>query len=138
MGLVVGSLIITTTGEGTEMAATAASVAAKIPWKQLIVLIPDVTKAAKTIWKQWDSKPKPEPIDPTATVTTQIAAISKRIQALESNELSQSKVVSEVADQLQGIATGLKETAARQALTLWLAIGALTASAVATATAILA
>lgn len=120
------------------MAATAASVAAKIPWKQLIVLIPDVTKAAKTIWKQWDSKPKPEPIDPTATVTTQIAAISKRIQALESNELSQSKVVSEVADQLQGIATGLKETAARQALTLWLAIGALTASAVATATAILA
>jgi len=102
------------------MAASAA--ATKIPWKQLIVLIPDVVKAAKGIWKQWDSKPKPEPIDKTASPDSQIIAISKRIQALESNETNQSKVVSEIADQLQVIAIGLKETANRQTLVLWLSI----------------
>lgn len=114
------------------MAVTAAaSAATKIPWTQLIGLIPDVAKAAKGIWKQWDSKPKPPPIDPTATVTSQIAAISKRVQALEINETSQAKLVSEIADQLQGIATGLKETAARQTLIMWLAVAAALMSALA-------
>ena len=100
------------------------AVVAKIPWKQLIVLIPDVVKAARDIWKRWDSKPKPEPIDPNASITEQISKISSRIQSLENNEASQSKVVSEIADQLQGIAIGLKETAARQTQVIWLSIGA--------------
>lgn len=105
-------------------ATTAVTVAAKIPWKQLIVLIPDVVKAAKVIWNQWDSKSKPEPIDPAASVSSQIAAISKRIEALESNEANQAKVVSEIADQLQGVAIGLKETAARQTMIMWLSVAA--------------
>jgi hypothetical protein len=70
------------------------------------------------------SRPKPEPIDSTATMNAQLAAISERILALENNEARQSKLVSEMADQLQVIAVGLEETAARQTLVMWVAIGA--------------
>lgn len=115
----------------------AAAVATKIPWKQLIVLVPEVVRAAKEFLKQWDSKPKPEPIDPNASTNSQISAISKRIQALESNETNQLKVISEIADQLQAISTGLKETANRQTYILWLAIVASTISVCAMIVAIL-
>jgi hypothetical protein len=97
---------------------------AKISWKQLIVLVPDVAKAAKAVWKQWESAPKPEPVNPDASLNERISAISRRLEALENNETSQSKVVSEMAEQLLVIANGLKETAARQALAMWLSIGA--------------
>jgi hypothetical protein len=105
-----------------------ASVAAKIPWRQLILLAPDVAKGARAIWAQWMAKPQPAPIDPAATLNAQVAAISERILALESNEAKQSKLVSEIADQLQGIAMGLEETAARQTLIVWTAIAALVVS----------
>jgi hypothetical protein len=100
------------------------TVLAKISWKQLIVLVPDVAKAAKAVWKQWEAKPKPEPVNPDASLNAQVLAVSRRLEALENNETSQSKVVSEMAEQLLGIANGLKETASRQALTMWLSIGA--------------
>ena len=54
-------------------------------------------------------------------MNSQIAAISKRMLALESNEASQAKLVSDMADQLQIIAVGLEETAARQTLVIWMA-----------------
>lgn len=111
------------------VASAAAKAATKIPWKQLIILIPDVVKTAKSVWKQWDSKPKPEPIDPTASINSQVSAISKRIQDLESNETNQSKLVSEIAEQLQVIATGLRETANRQIFIMWLSVGAAIISA---------
>lgn len=108
------------------MAGTTVAVAAsKVPWKQILILLPDVAKAAKAIWNQWDTKPKPEPIDPSASVASQIIAAAKRIQALEENEKNQSEIVSQIADQLEGLASGLRETAARQTLILRLFIGSL-------------
>lgn len=108
------------------MAATAvASAATKIPWKQILIYLPDVVKAAKGIWKQWDSKPKAAPIDPTASTTAQISAIAKRIQALEENEENQSKVISEIAEQMEGLAAGLREIATRQILIFRLCIGSI-------------
>ena len=70
------------------------------------------------------AKPTPKPIDPTAPMNAQVAAIVERVLALENNEARQSKLVSEMADQLRVIAEGLEETAARQALVVWVAIGA--------------
>lgn len=102
-----------------------AIVAAGIPWKQLILLAPDIAKGAKAIWGQWKSKPVPEPIDANKPPGDQLAAISKRLLALEANEANQSRLVSEMADQVQVIAVGLRETAARQTVIIWVASAAL-------------
>ncbi|HNS28316.1 MAG TPA: hypothetical protein PKN91_09335, partial [Steroidobacteraceae bacterium] len=102
-----------------------AIVAAGIPWKQLILLAPDIAKGAKAIWGQWKSKPVPEPIDANKSPGDQLAAISKRLLALEANEANQSRLVSEMADQVQVIAVGLRETAARQTVIIWVAGAAL-------------
>ena len=101
-----------------------------LPWTQLIKYLPEVASAAKTVWNHWEGKPKPE-IDPTATVERQLDAVAKRIAALEANEKEQAAIVSQLADQLQGIALGLKETAARQMLALRLAVAALVLAAAA-------
>ena len=110
-------------------ATTVVSAASKVPWKQILILLPDVAKAAKAIWNQWDSKPKPQPIDPAASVASQIAAAAQRIEALETNEKNQSEVVSQIAEQLEGLASGLRETVSRQVLILRLSIGSLVLSA---------
>lgn len=107
---------------------TVATVASKLPWKTIILLLPDVAKAAKSIWNQWESKPKPEPIDPAASIASQIAAAAKRIKTLEANEKIQSEIVSQIAEQLEGLASGLKETAARQTLLLRLSAGSIVIS----------
>ena len=104
-------------------ASVAVTAATKIPWKQILVYLPDVAKAAKGIWKTFDSKPKPAPIDPNASASAQIKAIAERMQALEAHQKSESEVVARIAEQLEGIAAGLKETAARQALVLKIAAG---------------
>jgi hypothetical protein len=106
----------------------ASRAAAKFPWKTLISVLPQVTQAAASAYAQWASRPKPEPVDITATTAAQIAEISQRIQALEANEKDQAEVVAQIAEQLQGIAFGLKETAARQSVVLWLGGGALAVS----------
>lgn len=95
-----------------------------LPWKQIIVYLPEVAKAARAAWNYWDGKPQPV-IDPAQSVEAQLEAISKRIVALETNEKQQAEVVSQIADQLEGIALGLKETAARQAMALRLAVAAM-------------
>jgi len=95
--------------------------ASSIPWKQLILLAPDIARGAKAIWGQWKSKPQPEPIDSSSSPSDQLSEISRRLLALETNEAAQSKLVSAMADQVQGIAVGLRETAARQAVVMWVA-----------------
>jgi hypothetical protein len=98
-----------------------------LPWTQIIRYLPEVASAAKVVWNQWDGKPKPV-IDPTQSVGQQLEAVANRIAALEANEKEQAAVVSQIADQLQGIATGLSETAARQVLVLRLSVAALVVS----------
>ena len=100
------------------------SVVARLPWKQIIAYLPEVARAAKTVWSHWDGRQNPE-IDPTASVEQQLNVIAKRIQSLEANEKEQAAVVSQIADQLEGLALGLKETAAQQTIVLRVAIVAL-------------
>lgn len=95
-----------------------------LPWKLLITHLPEVARAAKTVWHHYQDKPRPE-IDPNMSVDRQLEAIAKRIAALEANEKEQGAVVSQIADQLEGLALGLKETAARQAMSLRLSVAAL-------------
>jgi len=112
-------------------AASVVNAASKLPWKQMIQLLPEVTRAAKRIWTYWESRPAQRPIDPSSSVASQVAAVAERVQALESNEKSQSEVISQIADQLQGLAVGLKETAARQAQTTRLCFASIAASSAA-------
>jgi hypothetical protein len=95
------------------MVATAASVAAKLPWKQIIASLPTVVSTAQRLWQDWRTTPTPKPIDTSASLETQILGLSKRVEALEINERTQAEVVSQIAEQLQGVAAGLKEQSAR-------------------------
>jgi hypothetical protein len=95
------------------MVATAASVAAKLPWKQIIASLPTVVSTAQRLWQDWRATPTPKPIDTSASLETQILGLSKRVEALELNERTQAEVVSQLAEQLQGVAAGLKEQSTR-------------------------
>ena len=82
---------------------------AKVSWKQLIVLVPDVAKAAKAIWNQWESKPKPEPVNPDASLNAQVLAVSRRLEAMDNNEVSQSKWSARWQNSCWASQTGLKK-----------------------------
>ena len=94
------------------------AVAAVIPWKEILKVLPTVVVTAKDLWKHWSSRPKGVPVDPNADVKTQLASVAERLAALEGAETDQARVVSQIAEQLQGIAR-------RAAAAYWLGIGGL-------------
>ena len=100
------------------------TVAAVIPWKEILRHLPTVVLAAKELWNHWSSRPKRGPVDPNADVRTQLAAVTERLAALEAAETDQAKVVSQIAEQLQAIAR-------RAALAYWLGLGGLLLAGVA-------
>jgi hypothetical protein len=93
------------------------TVAAVIPWKEILRHLPSVALAAKELWNHWSSRPR-RGVDPNADVKTQLASVTERLAALESAETDQAKVVSQIAEQLQAIAR-------RAAITYWLGLSAL-------------
>ena len=100
------------------------AVAAAIPWKVILKALPVVVVSAKELWNYWSSRPKTAPVDPKADVTTQLASVGERLAALESAETVQAKLVSQMAEQLQGIAR-------RAAIGYWLGLSGLLLSCVA-------
>ena len=100
------------------------AVAAAIPWKVILKALPMVVVTAKELWNYWSSRPKTAPVDPHADVTTQLASVGERLAALESAEAAQAKLVSQMAEQLQGIAR-------RAAIAYWLGLSGLLLSCVA-------
>src|SRR5260221_8540402 len=76
---------------------------AAIPWKVILQALPTVVVTAKDLWNHWSSR-KSAPVDPHADVRTQLASVAERLAALESAETEQAKIVSQIAEQLQGIA----------------------------------
>src|SRR5258706_6310984 len=98
-------------------------VVAAIPWKVIIQALPTIVVTAKDLWNHWSSR-KSAPVDPHADVRTQLAAAVERLAALESAETEQAKLISQIAEQLQGIAR-------RVSITYWLALGGLALSCVA-------
>src|ERR1700716_1435042 len=80
------------------------AVAAVIPWKVILQALPTLVVTAKELWNHWQSRPRTAPVDPDADVRTQLASVAQRLEALESAETDQTKLLSQMAEQLQGIA----------------------------------
>jgi len=100
------------------------AVAAAIPWKLILKALPMVVVTARELWHQWSSRPKAAPVDPSADVRTQLVSVGERLAALESAETDQSQLVSQIAEQLQGIAR-------RASVAYWLGLSGLLLSCVA-------
>jgi hypothetical protein len=94
------------------------AVVAAIPWKVIIQALPTLVVTAKDLWNHWSSRPKSMPVDPNGDVRTQLASVAERLAALESAESDQAKIVSQIAEQLQGIAR-------RVSIAYWLGLGGL-------------
>jgi hypothetical protein len=107
--------------QGLDMAA--------LPLREMVVLASHVVQAATTVYQKWIARPKPEPVNPQAETTTQVAAIVQRLQTLEALETDQVKLVQEMAQQMQSLST-------RIAQTFWLAGGAALISVIAAAVAL--
>ncbi len=100
------------------------AVAAVIPWKMILQALPTLVVTARDLWNHRSSRPKTAPVDPNADVRTQLASIAERLVALESAETDQARLISQMAEQLQGIAR-------RTAVAYWLGLGGLLLSCVA-------
>lgn len=100
------------------------AVVAAIPWKVILKALPTVVVTAKELWSRWSSRPKTAPVDPNADVRTQLASVAERLAALESAETDQAKLVSQIAEELQGIAR-------RVSVAYWLGLSGLLLSCVA-------
>jgi hypothetical protein len=94
------------------------AVVAAIPWKVILHALPTIVVTAKDLWNHWSSRPRTAPVDPNGDVRTQLASIAERLAALESAETEQAKLVSQIAEQLQGIAR-------RASIAYWLGLGAM-------------
>jgi len=95
---------------------------AAIPWTQILNAIPLAVAAAKSLRQFWTSRPKPQPLDPAADPRAQIAQLEARIAALEAAELEQTRLIEQMAEQIQAIARRL--TIAYAAGVVGLALGA--------------
>jgi hypothetical protein len=94
--------------------------AVPVPWSTILQALPTVVVTAKDLWQHWSSR-KSAPVDPHADARTQLASVAEKLAALESAETEQAKIVSQIAEQLQGIAR-------RVSITYWLAISGLALS----------
>jgi hypothetical protein len=83
-----------------------------------------IVVTARELWNHWLSRPRTAPVDPNADVKTQLASVGERLAALESAETDQAKLVSQMAEQLQGIAR-------RTSVAYWLGLSGLLLSCVA-------
>jgi len=99
------------------------AIAAAIPWKEILKALPTVVVSAKELWTRW-SKVKAAPVDPKADVKTQLASVAERVAALERAETDQAKLVSQIAEELQGIAR-------RVSVAYWLGLSGLVLACVA-------
>ncbi len=93
------------------------AVVAAIPWAVILKALPTVVLTAKELWNHWSSRPKAAPVDPNADVRTQLASVAERLAALESAETDQARLISQIAEQLQGIAC-------RASVAYWLGLSA--------------
>jgi hypothetical protein len=78
--------------------------AAALPWKDILGAIPVVVSAAKTLWNFWATRPKPQPIEPGKDVRSQLVQLAERVSVLESTEAEQTKLMTQMAEQLQAVA----------------------------------
>jgi hypothetical protein len=112
-------------------ATTIASVATKLPWKQILLSLPHLADTATELWGQWQSRPRRKQLEPTASIDTKLEHLVGRVLVLEDNERKQSQLVNQIVEQLEGLAVGLEETSARQRRLLQATAASVTLSAIA-------
>lgn len=103
--------------------AVAATVASQIPWKDVIAAAPDVWKAARDLFAFSSKKAESAPVDPTADIRDQLAALAARVHEGERAQAEQAKVVAEIAGQMHAMATQMQANSARTDRLIWVAIG---------------
>lgn len=96
-----------------------------IPWSQVILHGPKVLDAATTLWGKWNSRPKPQPIDPDAEPGLQAAELAQRLQALEEAQAANAELVKNMAEQIQSISEGLTDLSRKTRIAIWVACGAI-------------
>src|SRR5580765_1348203 len=77
---------------------------APIPWNQILNAIPLAVAAAKSLRQFWETRPTARPIDPAADPRVQIAQLEDRVRALEAAEAQQTRLIEQMAEQIQAIA----------------------------------
>jgi len=75
-----------------------------IPWKVVIANLPSLIEAAKKLADALASRRKEPPIDPNADIKSQVASIVEKLQQLEDEEIKQAALISQITQQLTGIA----------------------------------
>ena len=93
-----------------------------IPWDQVLRHGPKVLQTATALFDKWQAR-RPEAVDPNAEMRIQVAAIVARLQALEETESTQSEVIRNLAQQIEGLSAGLAEHS-RKIRLAWATAGA--------------
>lgn len=75
-----------------------------IPWKSVLTNLPLLIEAAKKLADALASRGKEPPIDPNADIKSQVSALVEKLQLLSEEEAKQAVLISQVTQQLTGIA----------------------------------
>ncbi|GAB3546797.1 hypothetical protein GCM10027343_25170 [Noviherbaspirillum agri] len=96
-----------------------------IPWSQVILHGPKVLDAATTLWDKWNSRPRPQAIDPNAESMTQMEAVLQRLQQLEEAQAASAELEKNMAQQIASLTAGYAELSRKATMAIWTAAGAL-------------
>lgn len=106
---------------------SALSVLSSVPWGKIIAYGPTIIETAgalldnvkKRFGKKREAATGSEPAD------LSVQALADRIAALEANEVRQAELVSNMAEQLGGLADALRVVSQRVALALYLSLASI-------------
>lgn len=104
-----------------------------IPWDQVIRHGPKVLDAATSLWDKWNSRPRPQPVDPQDgdNVDAQMLVLIQRLQQLEEAQAASAELEKNMAEQIQNLSAGYAELSRKLTIALWSAGGAVLVSVIA-------
>jgi hypothetical protein len=92
------------------------AVLTRVPWKQVITMLPSIVQTARGLL----SASNRQPAIPVALADTP-QGLALRVEQLEENERIQADLVKRMAEQQQGLAEGLQFLASRITALIWIA-----------------
>jgi len=102
-----------------------------IPWDQVILHGPKVLDAANTLWNKWNSRPRPQAVDPNGDAGTQLNAVLQRLQQLEEAQAASAELEKNMAQQIRSLTAGYVALSRKTAVARWIAGSALLVSFIA-------
>lgn len=94
-----------------------AIIARSVPWGELVKRTPDIIAASGKLLDK--SKARGDGAAGLGYGVSDRNELSKRIQALEARDEAHAKIIAQMVEQMQGLASGLEVLAARNRLLLW-------------------